>query len=339
MEMVEDHSDVEEDFGLNDLSVYWEKHYHVVFEKNLVRSEEALEEGQILNEDFCLDCHSKISSAFISKIISSGLKKQAVTLNRSRADRFLYHVHYLICFLGMISLPFSRLFHILFIPFASFKKPADVTISLRQESSFNPITLNACTDCRICSDVCKVYPNFAVPNNRMVLPHYKINAFLKLKKGEPLDVETLQRVKVSNDECTRCNGCTQICPSNIDLQSLWAALAVALDQRIPETGQEPETLHSDKEHDITAAPASFENCVQCTICTNVCPVVAYCSNSENDITPQQVMNLLRLGKKQMAASTLMVNNCLTCYSCQESCPSEIRVTDILIELRQAVKKW
>jgi heterodisulfide reductase subunit C len=53
------------------------------------------------------------------------------------------------------------------------------------------------------------------------------------------------------------------------------------------------------------------------------------------MTPQQVMNLLRLGKKQMAAKTLMVHNCLTCYSCQESCPSEIKVTDILIELRQA----
>jgi len=51
------------------------------------------------------------------------------------------------------------------------------------------------------------------------------------------------------------------------------------------------------------------------------------------MTPQQIMNLLRLGKKQTAAGTRMVWNCLTCYMCQEHCPSEIKVADIIIELR------
>ena len=335
MEMVEDFSDLDEDFGLNDLRVYWGKNYNVVFEQAPVSSEEAMEEGRILNEDFCLDCHSKISSAFVSNILSDGLKKTGSVLNLYRADRYLYHIHYLLSFLMLISLPFSRLFHIFLIPFASLKQQADVKTFQNRDIVFNSLTLAACTDCRVCCDVCSVYPNFVIADNIKVLPHYKINAFKKITSGAHLDLEELNRIKISNDECTRCNNCTDICPSNIDLQSLWEKLSYTLNQTIPETASRPDTIQFAKGHDILFSPTSFKNCVQCTICTNVCPVVGYCSNSENDMTPQQIMNLLRLGKKQMAAKTQMVNNCLTCYSCQESCPSEIKVTDILIELRQA----
>ncbi|MCK5100771.1 MAG: 4Fe-4S dicluster domain-containing protein, partial [Desulfobacteraceae bacterium] len=77
---------------------------------------------------------------------------------------------------------------------------------------------------------------------------------------------------------------------------------------------------------------SFENCIQCTICTNVCPIVEY-DLADNDYTPQQVMNLLRLGKKHLATGTRMVWNCLTCFSCQEACPQGIKVADIMLELR------
>lgn len=338
MEMVEDYAGIDEDSGLDDLKAFWGKNYNVVFEKALISSEEALEEGEILNEDFCLDCHSKISSAFVSNILSNGLKKRGSVFNHFRADRFLYHIHYLLCFLGLISLPFSRLFHIFLIPFASLKQQADVKTFQNRDIVFNSLTLAGCTDCRICSDVCSVYPNFVITDNIKVLPHYKINAFKKIISGTHLDLEELNRIKISNDECTRCNNCTDICPSNIDLQSLWEKLSYTLNQTIPETTDRPDTMQFTKGHDILFSPTSFKNCVQCTICTNVCPVVGYCSNSENDMTPQQIMNLLRLGKKQMAAKTQMVNNCLTCYSCQESCPSEIKVTDILIELRQAATK-
>ena len=63
-----------------------------------------------------------------------------------------------------------------------------------------------------------------------------------------------------------------------------------------------------------------------------CPVVAYDPDG-TDLGPHQVMNLLRLGKKEMATASPMVWNCLTCYACQELCPQGIRITDILLELR------
>ena len=334
MEMVEDYAGIDEDSGLEDLSVYWEKNYNVVFNKPFISSKEALEEGEILNEDYCLDCHSQISSAFVSGVLSGWLKKTGSVLNHYRADRYLYHIHYLLCLFMLVSLPFSRLFHILLIPFASLKKPVDVKNHQTMGSVFNSVTLEACTDCRICSDVCSVYPNFVIEENSNVFPHYKINAFKKIIKGVHFDIEELNRLKISNDECTRCNNCTDICPSNIDLQSLWAKLSDTLKKTVPETDSFQKTMQSENEQDVLYSYSSFQNCIQCTICTNVCPVVEYCSGSENDMTPQQLMNLLRLGKKQMAAEAKMVNNCLTCYSCQESCPSGIKVADIIVELRQ-----
>ena len=52
-----------------------------------------------------------------------------------------------------------------------------------------------------------------------------------------------------------------------------------------------------------------------------------------DLTPQKVMNLLRLGLRDFALGSRMVRDCATCYQCQEHCPEGIRVADIMVELR------
>ena len=336
MEMVEDYAGIDEETGLDDLKVYWEKNYSVVFEEALISSKEALEEGKILNEDYCLDCHSNISSAFVSKILAGYLKETAEFLNNLRADNLLYHIHYLLSFLMLICIPFSRLFHIFLIPFASLKQKSDIKDFQKQRMSFHPVSLDACTGCRICSEVCSVYPNFVVTQNINVLPHAKINSARNIILGKHLNTVELSRIQLSNKECTMCNNCTDICPSGIDLQTLWITLSKTLNNLDPATIPALEKIQFNKGYDIIPSSESFDNCVQCTICTNVCPIVEYSSDDENDMSPQQIMNLLRLGKKQMAAQTQMVQNCLTCYSCQESCPGEIKVTDIIIELRQAV---
>ena len=94
------------------------------------------------------------------------------------------------------------------------------------------------------------------------------------------------------------------------------------------------------EPDASFAPLSadrrvFSRCVQCQTCTNVCPVVAHSRDSDCgvDLTPQKVMNLLRLGMRDLTLGSRMVWDCATCYQCQENCPEGIRVTDIMCELR------
>jgi heterodisulfide reductase subunit C len=98
--------------------------------------------------------------------------------------------------------------------------------------------------------------------------------------------------------------------------------------------------------DASRAPLAFDRrtfsrCVQCQTCTNVCPVVAHSMGADPrnaadqgiDLTPQKVMNLLRLGLPDIALGSRMVWDCATCYQCQEQCPEGIRVADIMCELR------
>lgn len=86
---------------------------------------------------------------------------------------------------------------------------------------------------------------------------------------------------------------------------------------------------------FTENPNTFWACVQCTTCTTVCPVVAASDNPRQDLdmTPQQVMNLMRLELKEMALGCRMVWDCVTCYKCQEHCPQGVPVADVLYELR------
>ena len=358
MEMVEEYSDIDEDNDLIDLKIYWEKHYSAVFNEPLVITPEKLitgklDNGKELNENFCIDCHSPIKSAFISKSIAKALKKASVWLNDHRIDNLLYYVHYFLCLLMIVSLPFSRLFHIFLIPIASLEKNLKKKQLDRLDQTLgyiNTATLYACTNCGFCSDVCSVFPNFLITENIHTLPHSKIDAFKTLFHPGQFDSETLYQLQSGNGDCTYCHKCTDICPSGIDLQNLWTLLNQKLAlkgfqdnytfikslslKQWAELEPEKEKIASTQAKTTQLADnvASFENCIQCTICTNVCPVVEH-DLANNDYTPQQVMNLLRLGKKHMATGTRMVWNCLTCFTCQEYCPQGIKVADIMIELR------
>ena len=52
-----------------------------------------------------------------------------------------------------------------------------------------------------------------------------------------------------------------------------------------------------------------------------------------DLTPQQIMNLMRLQLKDEAFGCRMLWDCVTCYQCQEHCPQNVKVADVLYELR------
>jgi heterodisulfide reductase subunit C len=67
----------------------------------------------------------------------------------------------------------------------------------------------------------------------------------------------------------------------------------------------------------------------------VCPVVG---NYENPgqalgLLPHQIMCSLGLGLVEMATGAGMIWDCLTCYKCQENCPQQVEVCDILYRLK------
>ncbi|WP_457553872.1 4Fe-4S dicluster domain-containing protein, partial [Desulfobacula sp.] len=350
IEMVEEYSDINGSPDLEDLKIYWEKQYHVVFNETFAITKEKLANGNDLNETYCMDCHSPVQSAFISRTIAKSFKKTGVFLNLHRADNVLYYVHFFLSLLILVTWPFSRFFHILLIPLASLEKNLKKEQLYPEKGVINTASLFACTNCGLCSDVCNVFPNFLINKNVDTLPHSKIESFKKILDHGSYDPETLYRLQSGNGQCTYCHKCTDICPSGIDLQNLWGILnqMLALKGFVNNdtfikglslkqwTALEPKYEKITARHEKTLPLAdnvdSFENCIQCTICTNVCPVVEY-DPAHNDYTPQQVMNLLRLGKKHLATGTRMVWNCLTCFSCQEHCPQGIRVADIMLELK------
>jgi ferredoxin len=77
----------------------------------------------------------------------------------------------------------------------------------------------------------------------------------------------------------------------------------------------------------------LESCIQCGTCSGVCPLSIYM-----DYTPRQVMELVRSDFKNEVLTSLTIWLCASCYACTCECPREIRITDILYELKQRAIK-
>lgn len=73
----------------------------------------------------------------------------------------------------------------------------------------------------------------------------------------------------------------------------------------------------------------LKNCIQCGTCSGVCPLSVYM-----DYTPRQVMALTRGDFKNEVLRSHTIWLCASCYACSVQCPQEIRITDIMYELKQ-----
>ncbi|WP_049770398.1 4Fe-4S dicluster domain-containing protein [Desulforapulum autotrophicum] len=347
-EMVADYSELDEENGLMDLKGFWVQEYHLVVKDTTFKAR-VFESGSDLNQEYCMDCHDRPDSAFVSTSLAGFVREGGNRLARFRVDKFLYWLHAGIALVLLALVPFTRMFHLIAIPVASSRKRVTPQSLEQGGEGLDFFSLTACTDCRFCSQVCNVYPNYQITGNAGILPHVKIEAIRTMAEKGIGDAGTAVLLRSGNDDCARCGRCGDICPAGIDLVRLWESadslmehlgcpdnytqvFDTPLDQwtGITFPSQEPDT--NTFCFGLADQVEAFENCVQCTICTNACPVVAYDPDG-TDLGPHQVMNLLRLGKKEMATASPMVWNCLTCYACQELCPQGIRITDILLELR------
>jgi heterodisulfide reductase subunit C len=77
----------------------------------------------------------------------------------------------------------------------------------------------------------------------------------------------------------------------------------------------------------------LESCIQCGTCSGVCPLSIYM-----DYTPRQVMELTRSDFKNEVLKSVTIWLCASCYSCTVECPKQIRITDIMYELKQRAMK-
>ena len=330
-----------------------------------------LDLGASLNDAYCLHCHTLPDSAFLSAPLGRLAGAAGNWPVRWQLDRVCYWIHLTLVMLLAACLPFSRMFHFVAIPLASLRRRITPDRIRTDMGYLDLAALSACTHCGFCSQVCSVYPDYQISENPQVLPHVKLDTLKRLAGSGILDPVTLTRLRSGNDDCTCCGLCADICPSGIDLVRLWKAADHVLDRMgCPDNyttametpfhrwggakgtlgaGSNPATSNPARSNPSGSAGSgeadssgillglmkraeAFEHCVQCTLCTNACPVVAH-DLEKNDLGPHQIMNMLRLGQQQMASGSRMVWHCLTCYMCQEICPQSIRVADIMLELR------
>jgi heterodisulfide reductase subunit C len=360
---------------LGPLRALWASEFGVAFD-DLKRpiDPRLVEQGRKLHREACAACHAQPASAFVSYAVARALAPVAAAMDAARADIWLLYLHVYACFLGLASLPFTGLFHALASPLGLLahaspprRAPAAAGRAVRRA-----LALDACVQCGICDARCAVAPLARYLGNPLLLPSHKLRATGALAEGKLLRPGREREALRAADGaflCTDCGRCTSRCPVGLDLEDLWQAgrgdlAALGLPAPAQWVQARPafawaealdagSAAHAALGADAASAPlaaerSSFSRCVQCQTCTNVCPVVAHGLDSAQgvDLTPQKVMNLLRLGLYELALGSRMVWDCAACYQCQESCPEGIRVADILCELRAlavqrlgAVRAW
>ncbi len=352
---------------LEPLRAFWASEFGVAFD-DLSGPIDAnmVEQGRQLHRDACAFCHAKPASAFVSYPVARVLAPVTGLLDDARADAWLLYLHVFACLLGLASLPFTMFFHVVAAPISLLVNSAAVnrdfsaqSFSSEARASRRALALDACVRCGICDLRCSVAPIARYLGNPGLLPAHKLITTGALACGLlPRSGHEDEALRAADGAflCTDCGRCTSRCPVGLDLEDLWEAgrgdLAAA---GLPAPAQwlqarpalawaeslEPGPWqHALSDAEATFAPlaadrGTFSRCVQCQTCTNVCPVVAHSIDPEHgvDLTPQRVMNLLRLGLRDLTLGSRMVWDCATCYQCQENCPEGIRVADIMCELR------
>jgi heterodisulfide reductase subunit C/nitrate reductase gamma subunit len=345
--MTDDYFVMVEGRDMTALQAYWAEKNGVVFSMALPSDAATLDKGASLNADSCADCHADTRSAFISRPLATALGPLAQAMNTSRADRVFWYCHILFCLVGLAALPWGKLLHPLSTPANLLVRRGrrdGGVVGLRARF----LGMDACTRCGECSLRCSVAPSFRVLGNPDILPSEKLASLKSFWSDVPPTGRALADFAQGSRICTLCLRCTDICPAGINLQELWLRSRPQAAQASPEPNAAVRNMGPARR--VTAFERcelvppvsgladnaeSFWACVQCTTCTSVCPVVAVSKDpaADLDLTPQQIMNLLRMGLKDQALGVRMVWSCVTCYKCQEHCPQNIRVADVLYELR------
>ncbi len=187
--------------------------------------------------------------------------------------------------------------------------------------------LYLCTNCHKCTDVCPVGINlqqmwfnlreFVLQRGR---PELQVLSCLSLYRG-------LSRDKINPNHY-------------VNIQQRAHEAVAGTDGRIQETGQKPIkiTYEDHKLKGILNANTRTNTlwaCYGCCTCSNSCPVVANYQNPRQTLglLPHQIIQAAKMGLNDLIFKANMLRDCLWCYACQQNCPQNVQVADILFELK------
>ncbi len=358
-EMVSEYSSISDEQEADALRAYWARDFAVVFPKTPSTEAAVLTKGREAHILNCASCHSRPTAAFVSYGLAKAITPSALILSQKTIRESLLYFHFLVCFLGLALLPFTKFFHILTSPLVLLingvmdrtkASPANI-------ATVQAIELDACTHCATCSIHCSVGPVFQSIPNIQILPSEKLKALITLNNKNGPSLSTLPMIREGESICTDCYRCSTVCPVGIVLQDQWFAMEKDLiRQGCPELFTRTrdafvEKFDWDRKNAVVQLPPSgkkftqsvglsvqastFYACFTCMTCTNACPVVVNYKNplEKLGLLPHLIMQSLKYGLQDNVLGARMVWDCLGCYNCQESCPQGIRVTDILFELK------
>ena len=348
-----------------------------------------LAQGKELHEMTCAMCHSRPQWGFAGYGVAKIISPIASVLDKINFHSFLWYLHFLSCLIGLVYLPFSKMFHIFVSPLSLI---VNAVMDKEKSDPANLATkqimeLDACTHCGTCTLNCSVAVAFEKVPNFNILPSEKINSIKAFVTNKNLTTQQLVEIQEGICLCTNCYRCTVVCPVGIDLQDLWFNVKEALlkkghpeflllsplsfyrglmkkevaiedyqepldrtktlfaESKLIKTTEKPlplvpidKNFHTELSQSSQAS--TFSVCFGCKTCSAVCPVVANYDNPQEalGLLPHQIMYACGLGLRDLAFSSNMLWDCLTCYQCQEECPQGVCITDILYELKNLAIK-
>jgi len=74
---------------------------------------------------------------------------------------------------------------------------------------------------------------------------------------------------------------------------------------------------------------TISHCYQCGTCTSSCPV----AKVTDKYNPREIIKLSLLGEREEVLSGDIIWLCCSCYNCQERCPQEVEIADVIYTLR------
>ncbi|UCD59177.1 MAG: 4Fe-4S dicluster domain-containing protein [Candidatus Hydrogenedentota bacterium] len=92
-----------------------------------------------------------------------------------------------------------------------------------------------------------------------------------------------------------------------------------------------DTLDFDFKYEIAREPGGEHilRCFACGTCSAGCPVHAV----EAKYNPRRIIRKILLGMKDDVLNSDFIWLCSTCYSCQERCPQDVRIADLMTSVK------
>ena len=74
---------------------------------------------------------------------------------------------------------------------------------------------------------------------------------------------------------------------------------------------------------------TLTSCYQCGTCASSCPV----AKLDSSFNPREIIKLSLLGEKEEVVSGDAIWLCCSCFNCQERCPQNVEIADLIYALR------